>query len=253
MVAVNLQRAISPKPTTKEAPSPTKRSRRMSSFTEPAISVSPVSVCALDSISYQDVTDIKQRVGHPPLSSGYTSRKRRRVQFEEVSADPLPSAVWEPCDVSSAESISLKSELWYSKAELSRMKRKAKSGCKEVWAANDSSLDTVYPSLSLAEGSCVDEANLADLIQSAETLSASIHFQEFRGLEHLSSQKLCLARGNTMLNASTEILLEQGISRLSSSPTSHSQLEKSYQAATRPAAIYARIVALADAKVAQAC
>jgi hypothetical protein len=91
-------------------------------------------------------------------------------------------------------------------------------------------------------------------IQAAQALLKTEHFHHYRGLEHLSSQKLCLARGMTVLNATTEILLEQVNTKLlgggEPGQDPDERMARLYAASNQPAARYARIVALADAAAA---
>lgn len=83
--------------------------------------------------------------------------------------------------------------------------------------------------------------------QVALKLCDSEDFQRFRGLEHLASQKLCLARGMTALNATTEVLLAQVSTRHFEGDDTH--LARSYATSNLPAVRFARILGIADAAV----
>jgi hypothetical protein len=98
------------------------------------------------------------------------SRKRRRVQFQEMN-----SVHGEDDDIRESEdSVTV----WYSKQELSEFKRDAKRECKRVWTENESSeIDHVYPSFknpfAISEG--VDTPASKNLKSDQELYSVRIY------------------------------------------------------------------------------
>lgn len=93
-------------------------------------------------------------------------------------------------------------------------------------------------------------------LQAAQNLGQSHHFECCRGLEHMTSQKLCLARSMTVLNAKTLLTLEQAQFNLVNDDIfdenkTMDRLASVYAAASLPAVQFARMMGLADAAAAQ--
>ena len=183
-------------------------------------------------------------------SSRKNQRKRKKVHFVESTG--IPHSPIAP--TASVE----KAAIWYSRQELAELKQDAKRLCKRAWKDNKSDFDQIYyppPPQAVMQGdaSGVDTG----LSQASQKLAESLHFATCRGLEHLCSQKLCLARSMTVLNASTELMLEQLAQsnllpdqlavKQSAASDPANRIADVYATASLPAVRFARLVALADA------
>jgi hypothetical protein len=178
------------------------------------------------------------------------SRKRRRVQFgagDKVHVFPQFAST-------TRGEAGTKGDLWYSRSELSEMKRSAKRQTRVRRTVSlDSALNKVY--------TCAkNQLTPHEIVSSAMELIGNPLFGELRGLERWGSDSLNVSRGTAILHAKMEVLLSQCAADTSSGsrlPEGRGDgedgmaLAQKCEAASEPAQKFAQVLGLVDYILAQ--
>jgi hypothetical protein len=177
-------------------------------------------------------------------SSPAASRKRKTVKFSDIH-QTLSSC---------CPTVTEKEQVWYSRGELREFKHDAKR-CKPIWNENKNDFDVFYDTATATVTTSSMEQEGVELSKASLELAQSSLFNEYRGVEHLVSKALCLARSMTVLTAKTEFVLKS----VAQSHLLHEgggnvdtdfHVADQYAMLSQPAVRYARLVGLADAAVA---
>jgi hypothetical protein len=177
------------------------------------------------------------------------SRKQRRVQFGAGDA----VHVFPQFASRTRGETGSKGDLWYSRSELSEMKRSARRQTRVRRSVSlDSALNKVYMS---AKNQLLTPH---DVVGSALELIGHPLFGELRGLERWGSDSFGVSRGTAILHAKSEVLLSQCAADASRprfvggrGDEDGVALAKKCESASEPAQKFAQVLGLVDYILAQ--
>ena len=174
-------------------------------------------------------------------------RKRRRVCF--ALPDTSLSNVQQAVEPGTAMTEQEQQSYWYSREDLKSMKREAKRSCQLQYGELEQALSKAYNKTSCLTTS---DSNQSDENQDVHDLLAHPGFEAQRGLERWSSKMQMLSRCVTIVQAKTEVMLEQVNQQLTdASPSSpDQQIAEAMRSSSLKSARYARLLALSDAQIA---
>lgn len=160
--------------------------------------------------------------------------KRRKVRFGQSTAMEHDTY---------ALSIEERQSLWYSRKDLSMMKRSAKEFCAGLDLEVE--LFQAYSSTKSSPDEAVDQERIA---AKASFLSGSVAFEKQRGLERWSSSNHMLSRCVAIVSVRAEVFLEQSIQSMKGQHDPE-RLASVCHPVTSQSVQYARVLGLADASL----
>jgi hypothetical protein len=134
---------------------------------------------------------------------------------------------------------------WYSRQDLSEIKRSAKRSCHGLNL--ESALNKVYNSIAFDHQD--DDDKNTNNVMAARDLHQLQHFEMQRGLERWSSRFQMFSRCVTIIQAKTEVMLEQ-VNQQLQRKLDPEQLRQAVQPSSRKSARYAHVLGLVDAHIA---